>query len=374
MFSFEKMYSMGHEEVVFVADPACGLKAIIAIHDTTLGPALGGTRMWPYENEEDALTDVLRLSRGMTYKAAVSGLNLGGGKAVIIGDPERDKSESMFRSFGRYIESLNGRYITAEDVNINVEDIEHIYAETSNVTGVAKVHGGSGNPAPYTALGTFRGMEAACTRVFGQRSLKDKVVAIQGVGAVGFHLAEELDAAGARIIFTDINQRNLKRFKERFPNAVFVEPNQIYDQDCDIYAPCALGATLNDESIPRLRCKIVAGCANNQLKEDRHGLLLKNRKILYCTDYMINAGGLMNVSIEFEGWSDAKAMRMVNTIFDTTLKVFEIADKENISLNQATDILAERRIQSMKDLRRMHLGKTSLTQHRFPGRKNRSGN
>jgi leucine dehydrogenase len=371
MVSFETLYSMGHEEVVFFSDPSCGLKAIVAIHDTTLGPALGGTRMWPYEKEEDAIIDVLRLSRGMTYKAAVSGLNLGGGKAVIIGDPDKDKSEPLFRSFGRFVESLNGRYITAEDVNISVEDIDHIYTETSNVTGVAKVHGGSGNPAPYTALGTFRGMEAAATKLWGTRSLKDKIVALQGVGSVGFHLAEELEAAGARLIYTDINERNLARFKERFPDAQFVSTEAIYDQECDIYAPCALGATCNDDTIPRLKAKVVAGCANNQLKEDRHGQMLRERDILYCPDYLINAGGLMNVSIEFEGWSDAKAMRMVNTIFDTTLKAFDISDKENMPVNLATDVLAERRIQSMKDLRRMHLGKTALTEHRFPGRKKR---
>jgi leucine dehydrogenase len=371
MLTFEKLYQYGHEEVVYFSDPSCNLKAIVAIHDTTLGPALGGTRMWPYESEEDALEDVLRLSRGMTYKAAVSGLNLGGGKGVIIGDPDEHKSEALFRAYGRFIESLNGRYITAEDMNISVEDIEHIYAETGNVTGVAQVHGGSGNPAPYTALGTFRGMEACAQKIWGDRSLTGKKIAMQGVGAVGFYLAENLEKAGAHVLYCDINQRNITRFKERFPQFEQVDVNDIYNLDVDIYAPCAMGATINDNTIDKLKCKIIAGCANNQLKEEGHGKILKEKGILYAPDYLINAGGLMNVSIEFEGWSDAKSMRMVNTIYDTALRVFEVSDKENIPTNQAADIFAERRIQSMKDLRRMHLGNAHLTEHRFPGRKNR---
>ena len=246
-----------HEQVVFGEDKTSGLKAIIAVHSTRLGPAVGGCRMYNYAGEEDALFDVLRLSRGMTYKAAVSGLNLGGGKAVIIGDPRQDKSEALFRSYGRFIESLNGRYITAEDVNISVEDIEHIYAETSNVTGVAKVHGGSGNPAPYTALGTFRGMEASCMKAFGSKDLKGKTVAVQGVGSVGYFLCEKLDESGAKLFFTDINESNIARMRERFPNAEFVGLNDIYEVDCDIYAPCALGATIKDDTIDKLRCKML---------------------------------------------------------------------------------------------------------------------
>ncbi len=367
-FSFEKLYSMGHEEVIFLSDPSCGLKAIIAIHDTTLGPALGGTRMWPYATEEDAIEDVLRLSKGMTYKAAVSGLNLGGGKAVIIGDPKSDKSEALFRSYGRYIESLNGRYITAEDVNITVEDIEHTYTETSFAVGVAKIHGGSGNPAPYTALGVFRGMEASCMKVFGDRSLKNKVVALQGVGSVGFELARILDRSGAKIIFTDIGEMNIQRMKEEIPHAEFVDPDKIFDVECDIYAPCALGASINDQTIGRLKCKIVSGAANNQLKEDRHGQELKDRGILYAPDYLINAGGLMNVSIEFEGWNDSKSRRMIDTIYDTSLKIFEISEEENIPVNKAADTLAERRIASIQKISKSYLGNVG---HRFPGRKKR---
>lgn len=368
MLSFEKLYSMGHEEVVFFSDPSCNLKAIVAIHNTTLGPALGGTRMWPYKSEEEAVEDVLRLSRGMTYKAAVSGLNLGGGKAVIIGDPAKDKSEALFRSYGRFVESLNGRYITAEDVNIGVEDIEHIFTETTNAVGVAQIHGGSGNPSPWTARGVYRGIEAACLKTYGDRSPRGKVVALQGAGSVGQHLGELLHNEGAKIFFTDINPKNIERFKEFAPNAEFVNIDEIYDVDCDIYAPCALGATVNDKTIDRLKCKIVAGAANNQLAEDRHGSILKEKGILYAPDYLINAGGLMNVSIEFEGWSDDKASRMVDTIFDTTLEIFRISDEQNIPVQKATDFLAESRIESIQKIKNTYLGNVA---HRFPGRKRR---
>ncbi len=358
---------MGHEEVVFFSEPSCGLKAIVAIHDTTLGPALGGTRMWPYSSEAEAVEDVLRLSRGMTYKAAVSGLNLGGGKAVIIGDPKKDKSEALFRAYGRFIESLNGRYISAEDVNISVEDIDHVYTETNYVCGVDKASGGSGNPAPYTALGTFRGMEAGATKLWGSRSLENKVVAIQGVGSVGLELGKLLNNAGARILFTDINEDNIKRMKEAVPHAEFVDANAIYDTKMDIYAPCALGATINDDTIGKLQCKLVNGAANNQLKEDRHGEELKERGILYSPDYLINAGGLMNVSIEFEGWNDAKSRRMVDTIYDTTLKIYKISEEQNIAVNKAADVLAENRLESMRKIQTTYLGRGS--DHRFPGTK-----
>jgi leucine dehydrogenase len=369
MLTFEKMYSMGHEEVIFFQDKSCGLKAIIAIHDTTLGPALGGTRMWQYANEEEALTDVLRLSKGMTYKAAVSGLNLGGGKAVIIGDPKKDKSEALFRSYGRFIESLNGRYITAEDVNIGVEDIEHIFTETNYVSGVALHHGGSGNPAPYTALGVFRGIQACATKMWSKKDITNKVVALQGIGSVGFELARLLKEAGAKLIFTDISERGIQRFKQDFPEAKFVTPEEITKVDCDIFSPCALGASINDTTIPSLKCKVVAGAANNQLKEDRHGLELKKKGILYAPDYLINAGGLMNVSIEFEGWSDDKSKRMIDTIYDTTLKVFAISDEQNIPVNKAADVLAENRIKSITEIKTGYLGK--VNQHRMPGQKRR---
>jgi len=369
MLSFERLYADGHEEVVFFSDPSCNLKAIVAIHDTTLGPALGGTRMWPYATMDDAVNDVLRLSKGMTYKAAVSGLNLGGGKAVIIGDPKEDKSEALFRAYGRYVESLNGRYITAEDVNITVEDIEHIYTETNYAVGVARIHGGSGNPAPYTALGVFRGMEAACAKTYGDRSLKGRKVAMQGIGAVGFELAKLITEAGGSIAFTEISEKNIERAKAHFSDIEFIEPDKIFDAECDIFAPCALGASINDETIPRIKSKIICGAANNQLAEAHHGNVIKEKGILYCPDYLINAGGLMNVSIEFEGWNDSKSRRMVNTIFDTTLNIFSISDEEGISTNQAADVLAERRIATIKDIKSSYIGQVST--HRFPGRKKR---
>jgi len=369
MLTFEKMYSMGHEEVVYFQDKSCGLKAIIAIHDTTLGPALGGTRMWSYANEEEALIDVLRLSKGMTYKAAVSGLNLGGGKGVIIGDPKKDKSEALFRSYGRFVESLNGRYITAEDVNIGVEDIEHIFTESNYVTGVALHHGGSGNPAPYTALGVFRGIQACAMKLWSSKDIKGKTIAVQGIGSVGFELTKLLYEAGAQIVFTDIGDKNIQKAKEAFPHAKFVGPDEIFKTPCDIYAPCALGASISDQTISQLKCKIVAGAANNQLKEDRHGEELMKRGILYAPDYLINAGGLMNVSIEFEGWSDTKSKRMIDTIYDTTLKVFAISDEQKIPVNKAADVLAEKRIQSIRDIKTGYLGK--LNNHRMPGQKRR---
>ncbi len=366
MLSFETMEYMGHEEVVFFSSHSCNLRAIVAIHNTTLGPALGGTRMWNYKNMDEAISDVLRLSRGMTYKAAISGLNLGGGKAVIIGDPTKDKTEALFRAYGRFVESLNGRYITAEDVNTNVDDMEHIFAETNYVTGVAEMNGGSGDPSPWTARGVFRGMEACCLKLFGDRSLKGRVVAIQGVGSVGFNLGKLLHEAEAKLYFTDIKEENIARFKGAIPCAELVGPNEIYKVSADIYAPCALGATINDDTIEKLRAKIVCGSANNQLAENRHGNILKERGILYAPDYLINAGGLMNVSIEFEGWSAEKSTKMVDKIYDTTLKIFKLSDEQNIPVHQATDILAEQRIQAIKNIKGRHLGNLA---HRFPGRK-----
>lgn len=368
MITFEKLYSMGHEEVVFFSDPSCGLKAIVGIHNTTLGPALGGTRMWNYKSIDDAIEDVLRLSRGMTYKNAISGLNLGGGKAVIMGDPTKDKSEALFRSFGRFIESLNGRYITAEDVNTSVDDMEYIFAETNNVTGVAEINGGSGNPSPWTARGVYRGMQASAQKVYGDKSLKNKVIALQGAGSVGTHLGKYLYEEGAKVLFTDMNEANIARFKEVVPNAEFVALNDIYDVKADIYAPCALGATINDQTIDRLKTKIICGAANNQLAENRHGDMLKEKGILYAPDYLINAGGVMNVSIEFEGWSAEKATKMVDKIYDTTLKIFKMSDEQNIPVYKATDLMAEQRIASMKNIRGKYLGNLS---HRFPGRKSR---
>ncbi len=359
MFNFQKLYDQGHEEVVFFADPSCGLKAIIAIHDTTLGPALGGSRMWPYESTDEAITDVLRLSKGMTYKAAVAGLNLGGGKAVLIGDPKKDKSEALLRSYGRFIESLGGRYITAEDVNMGVEDVECIATETEHATGGKVSHGGSGDPSPHTAQGVFYGMEACCTKAYGERSLAGKVVALQGLGAVGLSLGKFLNDAGCKILFTDINFERVERFQSRYPNAEWVEPNDIYSVDCDIYAPCALGATVNDSTIETLKCRIVVGAANNQLAEPRHGEILRGKGILYAPDYLVNAGGLMSVSLERDarGWSPERVAQMVGSIYDKTLEIFALSERQNVPTSKASDLLAEQRLTAMRKVQGKFLGK-----------------
>lgn len=351
MINFEVLYSMGHEQVLFFSDPSCKLKAIVAIHDTTLGPALGGTRMLPYKSDEEAITDVLRLSRGMTYKSSLAGLHLGGGKAVIIGDPSTDKSEALFRSYGRFLESLNGRYITAEDVNINESDLLHIKRETNHVVGLCESYGGSGNPGPYTALGVFLSIEASCYKVFGVNSVKNKTVGIQGVGSVGSALGELLLKNHATVYFTDVNQKNIELFTQRCPQAHYVKPEDIYSLDVDIYSPCALGATINDDTVEKLKCKMVVGSANNQLKEDRHGDILKKRNILYGPDYLVNAGGVMNVGLERYGWTKDKSLKNIQNIYDTTLKVYKLSDEKDIPTNLAADLLAKERLTSIKNLK-----------------------
>jgi leucine dehydrogenase len=347
---FEYMEKYDYEQLVFVQDETSGLKAIIAIHDTTLGPALGGCRMWTYASEEDAIEDALRLARGMTYKAAAAGLNLGGGKTVVIGNPKADKSEALFRSLGRYIESLGGRYITAEDVGTTVQDMDLIHQETKYVTGVSEAFGSSGNPSPMTALGVFRGIQASAKEVYGSDSLVGKTVAVQGVGNVGYYLCKHLHEAGSKLIVSDINEDNLKRVKEEFA-AEAVAPNDIFGVKCDIFAPCALGAVINDDTIPQLQCKIVAGSANNQLKEDRHGDKLQELGILYAPDYVINAGGLINVADELEGYNAERAKKKVESIYNILLNVFEIARRDGIPTYKAADRLAEQRIETMRRAR-----------------------
>lgn len=351
---FDYMNKYDYEQLVFCQDEASGLKAIIAIHDTTLGPALGGCRMWTYAAEEDAIEDALRLARGMTYKAAAAGLNLGGGKTVVIGNPKTDKSEALFRALGRYIESLNGRYITAEDVGTSVHDMDLIHQETRYVTGVSEAFGSSGNPSPMTALGVFRGVQAAAKEVYGSDSLEGKTVAVQGVGNVGYYLCQHLHEAGAKLIITDINEDNLNRVKNEFAAEV-VAPTDIFSVQCDIFAPCALGAIINDDTIPQLKCKIVAGSANNQLKEDRHGDKLQELGILYTPDYVINAGGLINVADELEGYNAERAKKKVENIYNILLKIFEISKTEHIPTYKAADHLAEQRIETMRRMRSNYL-------------------
>lgn len=347
---FAAMEQEDYEELLFCQDKASGLKAIIAIHDTTLGPALGGTRMWTYASEEEAVIDALRLAKGMTYKNAVSGLNLGGGKTVIIGDPATDKNEAMFRAFGRYVQGLNGRYITAEDVGTTEEDMNIIYQETDYVTGTSPSYGSSGNPSPATAFGVYQGMKAAVKAAFGSDSLEGRTVAVQGVGNVAYHLCGHLHEEGARLIVTDINKEAVRRAVEAY-GAKAVDPDEIISADCDIYAPCALGATINDESLPWIRARVIAGAANNQLSEPRHGDDLHERGILYAPDYVINAGGVINIADELQGYNKERAWKQVAKIYDSISRVLEISRTSGIPTYAAADHLALERIELLKNSR-----------------------
>lgn len=348
----------GHEEVVYCHDKVSGLKAIIAVHNTTLGPALGGTRMWSYKTEEDALIDVLRLSEGMTYKAAAAGLNLGGGKAVIIGNPRTDKTEGMFRAFGQYVNSLNGRYITAEDVGTTVNDMEYVYMETPWVTGIPKSLGGSGDPSPYTAHGVLMAIRASAKQKLGADSLNGVRIAVQGLGNVGSHLVKYLKEEGAELTITDIDEIRTKTLAEQY-GAATVAPDDITKTDCDIFAPCAMGAVINDQSLEELRCKVVSGGANNQLAEPRHGTALKEMGILYAPDFVANAGGLMNVFVELEGYSVERALEKTTRIFDNMLEIFETAKQEDITTNDAALRVAKKRIDILGRVKQKHWGKTS---------------
>lgn len=347
---FEYLERYGYEQLVFCHDKTSGLKAIIGIHNTTLGPALGGTRMMNYENEDDAILDVLRLARGMTYKAAAAGLDLGGGKAVILGNPKKDKSEELWRAFGRFVQSLNGRYITAEDMGTTVQDMDMVNLETDYVTGVSEASGSSGNPSPKTALGVFQGILATANEVWGSDDITGKTVAVQGVGNVGYYLCEDLHAAGAKLLIADIDQDAIDKVVKEF-GAQVVAPDVIYDAQCDIYAPCAMGGTINDNTINRLKCKIVAGSANNVLAEDCHGDELHKKGIIYAPDYVINAGGLMNVADELKGYNEQRAIETVKTIYDNIAKVYTIAKRDSIPTYKAADRMAEERIEKIGRVR-----------------------
>jgi leucine dehydrogenase len=352
---FEKLAEYRYEQLVFCHDKATGLRAVIAIHDTTLGPALGGCRMYPYDSEDEAVVDVLRLARGMTYKAAASGLNLGGGKSVIIGDPERHKSEELFRSFGRYLETLGGRYIVAEDVGTSTEDMENIRIETSHVVGVDVTHGGSGDPSPFTALGVLQGMKACAEEVFGDASLEGRTVAVQGLGHVGWHLCELLHEEGAGLFVSDLREEVVEQARQEL-GAKPIEPDEILSIPCDVFAPCALGAVVNDETLPNLRCSIVAGSANNVLLEPRHGEALAKRGILYAPDYVINAGGLINVADELEGYNEKRATKRVMRIYDSMKSIIAIAKRDGVPTHVAADTLALERIDAISSIERLHTG------------------
>ncbi len=351
--NFDLIKKMGHEQVVFCSNPDVGLRAIIAIHSTTLGPALGGTRMWPYKTEEEAFEDVLRLSKGMTYKAAAAGLNFGGGKAVIIGDPKKDKSEILFRTFGAFIEKMKGQFLTGEDVGIDVNDMEFMFMETDYVTGLSKSHGGSGDPSPMTAYGIIQGMLACVEKKLNKKGLSGLKVSVQGLGHVGLKLVEFLKQEGAEVIGCDLDPKITQDAKDQFGIEV-VSPEKIYEVECAIFAPCALGSILNSETIPLLQCSIVAGSANNQLQNDLDGKKLQERGILYAPDFVINAGGLINVSLELEGYSEERAKLLTRNIYYNLKRTFEIAEEQKISPHVAANLLAEERIHKVSHIQRSH--------------------
>lgn len=338
------MQAEGHEQVVHFHDQATGLRAIVAIHSTVLGPALGGCRVWPYESEEAALRDVLRLSKGMTYKNAAMGLDLGGGKAVIIADPREDKTPEMFEAFGRFVERLGGLYITAEDVGTEPEDMVAVKRHTSHVAGLPET---SGDPSPVTALGVFAGLKAALKHATGSDDLKGRKVAIQGLGAVGMSLAEHLHGEGAELIVTDIAQKRIDQAVSEF-GATAVASDDIYDADADVFAPCALGAVVNDDTIERLKVRVIAGSANNQLAEARHAERLKERGIVYAPDFIINGGGVINVASELQpgGYDQERAYAQVATIGDKVEQALRLAEERGISADAAAVIMAEERLKA----------------------------
>ena len=346
---FESMATLGHEQVVCCYDKSIGYKGIIAIHDTTLGPALGGTRFWNYANDDEAITDALRLSRGMTYKNAVAGLNLGGGKSVIIGDNRTQNRELIFRAHGRFVESLGGRYVTAEDVGTGTGDMDYVHMETEYVAGLANR---SGDPSPVTAHGVFRSIEASAQYRWGSKSLAGKTILVQGLGNVGTYLCKELHVAGAKLIVADIRKEKVDHIVKEY-GAKAVSDADIYSQQADLFAPCALGAIINDDTIPQLKVEIVCGGANNVLLEPKkHGEALEKRNILYAPDFVANAGGVINVYSELAGWTRERALRKADEIFDTLLGVFEIAKEKGIASYEAAEELAERRIAAVRGLTR----------------------
>jgi leucine dehydrogenase len=347
---FEHINGGGFEQVVFCSDDQTGLQAIVAIHSTALGPALGGTRFYPYKTEDDALADVLRLARGMTYKAAAAGLDLGGGKAVVIGDPRRKKTESLLRAYGRFVETLGGRYITAEDVGTALEDMDVVRRETAWVTGCSFTYGGSGDPSPVTAYGVMQGMKACALEVWGEPSIKDRTIAIQGVGKVGHALCKYLVEAGAKVTIADVDVDNLARAVSDF--GVDTTPiDRIHTLDVDIFAPCALGGAINDDTITELKCKVVAGSANNQLARVEHGEKLRGMGIVYAPDFVINSGGLINVEDELRGYDSERAMKRVEGIYKQLQVIFTMAREKEISTARAAEDYAEERIRKISRLR-----------------------
>lgn len=348
---FERMEEYDYEQLIFCHDSASGLKAIICIHDSTLGPALGGVRMWDYATEEEAIEDAVRLARGMTYKNAAAGLNLGGGKTVIMGDASKDKSEAFFRALGRYVNSLNGRYITAEDVNTTVQDMDYIFQETPYVCGVSESYGSSGNPSPKTALGVYTAMKRTAKEAFGDDTLAGKTIAVQGVGNVAYNMCKLLHEEGAHLIVADINQNSVDRAVNDF-GAKAVNVDDIYSVEADIFAPCALGGILNDETISSLKVKAICGSANNQLEDDiKHSRMLEDKNIVYAPDFVANSGGVINVADELEGYNSERATNKIKEIYNQMDKIFTISKENDISTTEAANHLAEERIDQMMRVR-----------------------
>jgi leucine dehydrogenase len=349
-----RMLENNHEQVMFCNDQDTGLKAIIAIHNTILGPALGGTRFWDYATETDALNDVLRLSRGMTYKAAAAGLNLGGGKAVIIGNPVKIKNEALLRRFGKFVNNLGGKYITAEDIAMNSRDMEYIHMETKHVTGIPELSGGSGDPSIVTAYGVYLSMKASAKEQWGNESLEGKKIAVQGVGHVGECLVRYLIKEGAKVVIADINPERVRTVASEL-GAEAVESEKIMDIDMDIYAPCALGATVNEATLGRLKCSIICGSANNQLADEKvHGEELSKKGILYAPDFLVNAGGLINVYNELLGYNRERAMKQAETIYENVTKVFRISKADHIPTYLAANRVAEQRITALGKVKLSH--------------------
>ena len=348
---FDYLQEDNYEQLIFFQDKDTGLKAVICIHNTTLGPALGGTRFWNYGSEDEAIVDAIRLARGMTYKNAAAGLNAGGGKAVIIGDPQKIKSEELFRTYARFVEGLNGRFITGQDMNITLQDLAYMGSETQYVAGVA---GKGGAPSPITAFGVFRGLLAAVKEKYGNEDLTGKKVAVQGLGAVGYEVCNYLQEAGAQLYVTDIVQENIDRAVNEL-GATAVDKDEIYGVDCQIFVPCAMGAIVNDETIDQFKCDIIAGSANNQLAEERHGDMLEEKGILYVPDYVINSGGVINVYEELQGYDRDRAMARASAIYNNVAIIFDIAKRDNIPTYKAADRMAEERIEKMSRINSIYL-------------------
>jgi leucine dehydrogenase len=348
---FDEVAKEGHEQILFGYDKVSGLRTIIAIHSTALGPALGGTRFFPYKSEGDALADVLRLSKGMSYKAAAAGLDLGGGKAVIIGDPRTDKSERLFRAYGRFVDSLQGRYITAEDVGTTTSDMDIVRRETRWALGNSVVMGGSGDPSPVTARGLYAAARAVAQKLWGNPDLTGRRFAVQGVGKVGSAFVQLLVEARAHVRAADAFPAALKSAVDNY-GVEPVELDEIHKVETDFFSPCALGAVLNETTIPELNCSAIVGSANNQLATDKDAERLADRGVLYAPDFVVNAGGLINVYDELHGYSKTRALFLVDSIFDATLKIFDTAEREGINANEAAQHVAEERMRDIGDLRR----------------------